>query len=161
MEPKYVIVLLILLITSCTSSTLAEISVSGPPAENPTRTITPKPSTTAMKTLTPFPTQNLTIAPTLEWWHEEREGGVKPGNTIVDAIEKYYHNTGIHPNTLNDLLPQYLIKLPQTSTGYGFAYNLYDDGTYILKFPYTRRNWTCGYFSEAKEWECSHLLSYP
>ncbi len=127
----------------------------------PAATSTPAPvSPTVSKTDNPISTIDPEWLPTITWENEERKEGVETGQAIIEAIERYYQDTGIYPDSLNDLIPMYLERIPETSNGHGFAYDLYDDW-YILKFPFTRRNRVCGYSPGLDDWECTHFLSYP
>ena len=116
------------------------------------------------KITTPSPTPNATFAPTFAWWDEESEKSKEIGNKIVVAIENYYQDFGNYPKSLEDLIPRYLDEIPQTTTGHGFAYQLYENNYYVLKFPFTRRNIACGYSNGPDTiggWECTQFLSYP
>ncbi|MBT6321900.1 MAG: hypothetical protein HOJ31_06910 [Anaerolineae bacterium] len=68
--------------------------------------------------VTQFPTQDLIL--------QEIDEGKKQGDNIVNAIEKYYENEGDYPESLADLLPNYLDEIPVTITQKAFSYELSD-----------------------------------
>jgi len=78
------------------------------------------------------------------------------GETIIEAIEEYKKQEGTYPNSLTELVPQYLKYIPQPTVGLinkqKFFYGKSENDEYFwLGFPYAA--WTlCQYSSDSKEW---------
>lgn len=133
------------------------------------KTDTPNDPVIPTETLSSSTVAKTEFAPTIDWWNEESTKSIAIGNKIIEAIDRYYLENGVYPNTLSDLVPDYLNEIPKTITGHGFAFVLHSPDYFTLKFPYTRRSndvvsYACGYSDgpdHIGEWECTHLLSYP
>ena len=162
-----------LLFSACTSTAHIVSPATNSPEPTVQKIIQPTSTMTTVAQPATIETPSLitktTLAPTLDWWNEESKNSTEIGDQIVEAIERYYQDKGIYPNSLNDLVPVYIEEIPKTFTGRGFAYVLHSPDYFTLKFPFTRRSndkvqFACGYsdgVTTIGEWECTHLLDYP
>jgi hypothetical protein len=102
------------------------------------------------------------------------EAGYRDAAPVIAALEKFHHDRGIYPATLNELVPQYLpsaallnhggkqpVRPPRTAAfvsgwdnRYRFGY--YRDknaSAYSLQFSYTGPGMNhCWYDSKTKQW---------
>jgi len=73
---------------------------------------------------------------------------------IIDALEQYRAAKGAYPNSVADLVPEYLPELPGKVNDYGIAY-LRTEESYNLEFYYLGPGMNrCAYTPE-DEWQCS------
>jgi hypothetical protein len=96
---------------------------------------------------------------------KEVNEGIETGNLIIQALEKYFMDKGVYPQSLNELIPEYLPSMPCTLSGNKFGYhqnNTAEDikihgGPFNLWFVrgYGRRGF-CAYSSKFG-WECSNI----
>jgi hypothetical protein len=79
----------------------------------------------------------------------------KAGERIVNALYAYKQAYGVFPNTLNDLVPDYLDKIPKTAGWHDFFYATDPIESFILDFKAAPRTY-CGYTDKLKGWECGY-----
>lgn len=109
---------------------------------------------------TSSPDQSNPIDPTLDWINQEIEYGKEGVFEIVDALEEYYQNQSVYPETLDSLVPEYIVKLPLTISGEPFDYRQNSSEIYFVSFSLTRKGgennlFICGYLRSHEIWECS------
>lgn len=132
-----------------------------PNSSNPDYMSTETDAITPSLQTTPLNDSDTTQFQTQDLISQEIAEGKKQGDNIVNAIEKYYENEGDYPETLGDLLPNYLDEIPVTITQQTFSYELSDHFTYMLIFEIERKStddviWFCGYIRRYEFWECGH-----
>jgi hypothetical protein len=83
---------------------------------------------------------------------------------VVKALDAYYRVNGTYPNKLQELVPKWLVKIPElprehSSKYIGFLYNYREKtGEYILRFEFQDGSLDyCTYSSRARRWECEGL----
>jgi hypothetical protein len=57
------------------------------------------------------------------------------GDMIVEQLERFHTEEGRYPESLDDLVPEYLTEIPHPTDGEGFFYEPRDNG-FRLKFGY-------------------------
>ena len=101
---------------------------------------------------------------------EEFDTGKTTGNSIVNALEEYYLENGVYPETLEVLIPNYLSELPTTITGQMFNYKLLSiesSNPYSLSFPLSTKISTACYYFRSLElqglnpWDCGFTQMPP
>jgi hypothetical protein len=78
----------------------------------------------------------------------------KIGEQIINALYTYKQAHGVFPNTLNDLVPDYLDEIPKTKGGHDFSYGIDPYGDFGLVFKVDARHY-CG-TDNHNSWECSY-----
>lgn len=114
-----------------------------------------KPTTTPISIqildMTPTPEEN---APKAEA-HEEIRQGKEAAKIIIDALTKYQKDKGKYPDSLEELLPDYLEQIPQTSTKQKYQYLQRLQGIYELWFLVEKENGvSCSYSNRFEDWDC-------
>ena len=116
--------------------------------------VTKIPQPTIIKTVEITETPRATLNP-----NEEASKGIETGDEIVDAIENYHKDKGQYPKSLDDLIPEYLEKIPVTVTGEEYKYGVFEVegfGPYSLHFSIAGDGWMggCVYSTKYSAWEC-------
>ena len=87
---------------------------------------------------------------------EKAELGYQACAPIIEALEQYQEANGAYPDSLADLVPDYLPAVPAEVNDEPIRYELTDE-SYTLSFSYTGPGLNlCGYSPE-EEWRCSGL----
>ncbi len=86
---------------------------------------------------------------------EKAERGYSEAKPVIDALEKYFSDKKLYPNTLQDLIPNYIQTLPTKAPLEALGYTSTGE-SYVLSFTYTGPGVNnCEWTSESKEWKCS------
>lgn len=85
------------------------------------------------------------------------EKGFQRAQTVINALAAYRVDHDIYPETLGELIPEYLKETdlaPPVDPNYPFEYERTQQG-YRLSFKYTGPGMNeCRYTPEAEEWDC-------
>jgi len=151
-------------------------SCSTPDTITVTKTVTDLPvlkSDTPMSQASPFKTKALvktktstpvilyelteTSTPLDKKRRYEAHISYKQMQMIAVAIDEYNNDHGSYPDSLKDLVPDYLDKVPHTITGQEIIYRKIDYSIYILFFDlaYWENKNGCVYHGRTGEFECS------
>lgn len=85
---------------------------------------------------------------------EKAERGYAVSEPVIAALEQYKADTGVYPETLAELIPDYLSAVPTKNDVLDFSYSRTDDG-FAFSFHYIGPGMnTCTYTPEEK-WQCS------
>lgn len=80
---------------------------------------------------------------------------------VIDGLSRYYTDHGTYPESLRDLVPDYLPSVPRSSMGFiprKFRYSYYDPlPVYRLSFPFHGKSYDYHYFSFRQYW----FTKYP
>jgi hypothetical protein len=60
--------------------------------------------------------------------------GKEIGDQLIKAIEEYKHTYGNYPESLSELIPEFLYSIPLTMTGQEFSYKILDPS--VKSLPY-------------------------
>lgn len=72
---------------------------------------------------------------------------------VIEALQHYKTVTGEYPETLEDLIPEYIAIMPSYEIG-EVTYSKIDDG-YELRFEYYGPGINqCSYTPNSKKWDC-------
>jgi hypothetical protein len=90
-------------------------------------------------------------------WESHKDECISIGNIIVEALDKYYVDNGVYPKTLDELVPNYLEKVPNHLVGnkqWYYHYRGDDETVFELLFSpnHIHRYPCCFYSSDDKEW---------
>jgi hypothetical protein len=86
---------------------------------------------------------------------DEMMQGKEKARIIIDALSKYKNEKGKYPDTLEELVPDYLKKIPQTDTNQKYQYLQHLQGIYELWFLVeNKRGVSCSYSNRFEDWEC-------
>jgi hypothetical protein len=110
------------------------------------------------KTSTPVILYRLTqtLSPLDKKRRYEARISYKQMQMIAIAIDEYYSNKGSYPNSLKDLVPDYLDNVPRTITGQEIRYLKSDVYIYnlIINLAYWDKESLCVYHRDNEEYEC-------
>jgi len=83
--------------------------------------------------------------------------GESNGSNIVSAIENYFIDHNKYPESVNELVPEYVKSIPKTFSGADFSYYLSETDIYVVSFSLESKNnnYLCGYIKKLENWECS------
>lgn len=85
---------------------------------------------------------------------EKAEIGYAALDPIIKALEQFHADTSIYPETLEELVPDYISSIPAEVNSESILYTKTDE-SYSLAFHYTGPGMnTCTYTPEDK-WHCS------
>lgn len=85
---------------------------------------------------------------------ESAERGYTTLDPVIKALERYHTETGIYPETLEELVPGYLSSIPTEVNSAPVSYTKINEG-YSLAFHYFGPGMnTCIYIPKEK-WRCS------
>lgn len=88
---------------------------------------------------------------------EQLQDAMNAGGQIVAAVRNYRTAQHVLPTSLHDLVPGYIMGIP--NTGLGEAYRLFPDvsGGFLLCFDYQRpvKGAVCCFSDHASIWDCS------
>ena len=85
---------------------------------------------------------------------EQAEQGYKVCAPIIVALEEIRAANDEYPDTLDDLVPGYLLKIPAEVNGNPITYQKTEDG-YILSFKYIGPGMNYCNYSPEEGWHCS------
>ena len=76
---------------------------------------------------------------------------------IAMAIDEYFSDKGIYPEKLENLIPEYLDKIPDTITGQEIHFEISTEYRYVLFFDllYWDKTVGCGFLRGPEAYECS------
>jgi hypothetical protein len=80
--------------------------------------------------------------------------GKQKAEIIIKALYTYKANHGDYPSQLEELVPDYLEKIPHAAFGQTFFYRSNDVDGFFIGFKISP-NFGCGYTAKYKTWECS------
>lgn len=107
--------------------------------------------TWVLPTSTPVPSHTATLSP--------RQQSIQEMLFVVDAVEKYKADYGFYPESINNLMPFYLAKLPFTNEGFEIIYRLHEKYIYEVSFwPATNRY--CSFVKRDDDWECGFYVEH-
>jgi len=90
---------------------------------------------------------------------EEIEYNKKVSAKIISALENYRYDKNNYPNQLLELVPSYIIDLPQTMNKEDFIYEI-DGKSYALVFEIKNslnsHGKYCTYIERLKFWDCDY-----
>lgn len=86
---------------------------------------------------------------------EKAEKGYAASEPVIAALEKYRNDHGAYPETLTELVPDYLPAAPTKTEDLDFSYSKTGDG-YQFSFHYLGPGMnSCTFTPESKAWDCS------
>lgn len=86
---------------------------------------------------------------------EKAEKGYAASQPVITALESYKLDHGSYPDTLIELVPDYLPSVPTKNEELDFYYSSTGDD-YQFSFYYLGPGMNaCTYTSKAKDWDCS------
>ena len=119
-------------------------SITGLGGETPTHVA---PTATPVREATPDPTVVLIL--------EEISSGEEQGDRIIEAIERYSQSTGHYPQSLENLVPEFINAIPVTMTGKKFFYRLDESDICVVGFDLARKaHAACSYSRRLDAWDC-------
>jgi len=75
---------------------------------------------------------------------------------IIAALDLYQQTYGMYPDTLEELSPVFIYRVPLTADEEEFQYRNYDDSELGYRIAFSvNSNYGCGYEAKFEEWECS------
>jgi hypothetical protein len=72
---------------------------------------------------------------------------------IVSALELYKNERGSYPASIDDLIPKYILKMPNLK-----FYYVTENDTYIFVFKYEGPGVNSCKYSPGKGWDCTGLI---
>ncbi len=86
---------------------------------------------------------------------EKAEKGYAASKPVIAALEKYRNDHGAYPESLTELVPDYLPAAPTKTEDLDFFYSSTGD-SYQFSFYYIGPGMnSCTFTPESKEWDCS------
>ena len=86
---------------------------------------------------------------------EKAEKGYAVSQPVIAALESFKADRGSYPQSLTELVPDYLTIVPTKTDELDFSYTS-TGGSYRFSFHYIGPGMnTCTYASDAQGWECS------
>ncbi|MBK7349462.1 MAG: hypothetical protein IPI92_06315 [Gemmatimonadetes bacterium] len=79
--------------------------------------------------------------------------GMRAGGTIVQVLEGYRSSRGMYPQSLEDMVPEYLAGVPHLSNGSSFEYERLG-ANFKLTFNYTNPLPVHCSYQPATRWAC-------
>ncbi len=111
------------------------------------------------KTSTPVILYRLTqtLSPLDKKRRYEKYISYKQMQMISVAIDQYFSDKGIYPEKLENLIPEYMDKIPDTITGQEIHFEISTEYGYVLFFDllYWDKTVGCGFLRGPEAYECS------
>jgi hypothetical protein len=85
---------------------------------------------------------------------EKAERGYALSEPVIAALEQYKADKGIYPESLTELVPDYISTVPKKDEALDFSYSVTDDG-FAFSFHYIGPGTNTCTYKPGKEWRCS------
>lgn len=85
---------------------------------------------------------------------EKAERGYALSEPVLAALEQYKADKGTYPESLAELVPEYISAVPKKDDVLDFSYRLTDDG-FAFSFHYIGPGMNTCTYKPGREWKCS------
>jgi hypothetical protein len=78
-----------------------------------------------------------------------------PANDIIGALDRYHERFGRYPDSLDDLMPDFLSTIPKPQWGTKeWTYEVANDGTFLLIVEWKKDRYErVGFYSRERRWQ--------